>query len=295
MPEALKHARLADYYEEAVCVEDDLIQSLHASFPELDRAHVSSVADIPEDGWDEQADHYVAAWNTLLRTAPAQSASNADPRNQASSSADHVGGSVEASATPGDEASSAAAATSGVARWCEVRKSDGKTVARWDGSRIVDRLTAAEREDSLFLANVLQGSIPSGRIYPLLFDSDTPRSLAFQRLAVSDRSHLDALDDAGRRQLRLGVRDLHFAEARGLLSESERALLLEVVELLDATHHFGQMADQLDFASCPTSRCKMLRWGVRIHFAQLFGACRRRTPRGSIESEGVRRRHAPRY
>ena len=32
-----------------------------------------------------------------------------------------------------------------------------------------------------------------------------------------------------------------------------------VVELVDGSHHFGQMADLLDFACCPTRTCKVLR------------------------------------
>ena len=112
------------------------------------------------------------------------------------------------------------------------------------------------------MRNIVCGSIVSGRLFPLIFDThdtsggdDEParlRSLDFFRVVVAAPEQYRALDEAQKRHVAVGVRDLFFARARGYLDATERELLDRMIALIDDVPYGHLNGDSMSFSCCPT-------------------------------------------
>lgn len=152
----------------------------------------------------------------------------------------------------GDEASAA--------RFCSVR-SDGSV--SWDADKLLSSLDPAELEDGLFLRNVVRGTIVTGGLFPLVFDdSEHPiarlRSLGFFREMAADPAKYESLDEDRKLTVSIGVRDLFFADSRGLLDDDERELFRRVVDVVDVGP-LGRL-NGMGFGFCPTRSAKCVRF-----------------------------------
>lgn len=108
-------------------------------------------------------------------------------------------------------------------------------------------LIEEELNDPTIIGRLLSGTVITGRVHPLIFqtlsamDSDTVRlrSLPFLRELQTDETRglarYKSLTTEQKRIVAVGVRDLYLAAWRGLLNDSERKLLDSLVGIVDET------------------------------------------------------------
>jgi hypothetical protein len=124
------------------------------------------------------------------------------------------------------------------AKWCHLQ-GDGL----YDLDRIKCLLSHDERNDPELLRDIFGGTIMSGKVHPLIFESSTEadgdavrlRSLPFFEELVADRrqSVYLSLNVEMKRIIGVGVRDLFLASWHGYLNDRETHVLNEIVKVLD--------------------------------------------------------------
>jgi hypothetical protein len=130
-----------------------------------------------------------------------------------------------------------------VAKWCQILK-DGN--CWWDNSKIKCFMSQDELSDELLMRNLVQGTVMSSKMHPLIFEKSSRtdnkmvqlRSLSFfnELLTESEdkvaRKYLSLSIDE-KRVVALGVRDLFLAEWIGILNNDEKHILCGMTEILD--------------------------------------------------------------
>eukprot|EP00928_Gymnodinium_smaydae_P043688 TRINITY_DN29226_c0_g1_i1.p1 TRINITY_DN29226_c0_g1~~TRINITY_DN29226_c0_g1_i1.p1 ORF type:complete len:619 (-),score=103.13 TRINITY_DN29226_c0_g1_i1:491-2317(-) len=161
-----------------------------------------------------------------------------------------------------------------VARWCCINE-DGS--AAWEADRLKSLLTAEERQDRLFVQNLVIGNIVTGRLYPLIFDcgdreASRWRSLQFFRELLANPPGYQSLTRRQQEIVGVGVRDLFFAGSLNLLTEEESSLFRSMVDIVDDTP-FGTLSCGFAFTFHPTKTHKVLRFSDEL--------------RGSLQEESL--------
>ena len=126
-------------------------------------------------------------------------------------------------------------------------------------------------DDILMLQNVFEAKIISSTIYPLVFETKTPlnkeitlRSLEFYKEVQQDHNLYQKLSSEEKTQFLIGLRDLFVASCRNLLSEGEKQLLKNIVDLVDPFDNDPDIITKkilnLDVKPYPTSKHKMVKF-----------------------------------
>jgi len=136
----------------------------------------------------------------------------------------------------------------------------------WDQEKIF--VHECLRDDLLMLQNVFEGKIISALVYPLVFDCKSPqrevalRSVQFYKEVQNDHSlyHNLSADDKG--YFLIGVRDLFIAACRDMLSQEEKEMLTDIVELIDPNDSIivYKNINNTEIAPYPTATHKMVRF-----------------------------------
>jgi len=136
----------------------------------------------------------------------------------------------------------------------------------WDKEKIY--VHECLQDDLLMLQNVFEGKIISSLVYPLVFDSKAPqkeislRSIHFYREVQNDHSQYRSLSSDDKGFFLIGVRDLFIAACRGMLTQDEKELLVNLVNLIDPrdSNIVYKTIDNIDIAPYPTATHKMVRF-----------------------------------
>ncbi len=130
---------------------------------------------------------------------------------------------------------------------------------QWDDEKLCVSFTEAEKQDALFLVNVLTGKLITCRILPLLFDDASPRGYEFLRSVAANPKVLEKLSDSDTTLFNVGLRDWFYAASKSLLSEAEKELFRSVVELVEEPSPLLE-AQGLAMSYYPTRTMKLVRF-----------------------------------
>jgi len=139
----------------------------------------------------------------------------------------------------------------------------------WDKKKI--SVNPALADDTLMLQNVFEAKIISSTIYPLIFETKAPlnkeitlRSLEFYKEVQQDHDLYKRLSSEEKTHFLIGVRDLFVASCRNLLSEEEKQVLKDIVDLIDPFDSDPDIVTKnvasIDVTPYPTSKNKMVKF-----------------------------------
>jgi len=122
--------------------------------------------------------------------------------------------------------------------------------------------------DLLMLQNVFEGKIISPHVYPLIFDHKSPqkeislRSIQFYREVQSDTSLYHSLTPDEKGYFLIGMRDMFIAACRDMLTQDEKDILTDIVNLIDPKDSciIYKTINNIDIAPYPTASHKMVRF-----------------------------------
>ena len=136
----------------------------------------------------------------------------------------------------------------------------------WDQEKIF--VHESLRDDLLMLQNVFEGKIISPLVYPLVFDHKSPqkeislRSIQFYKEVQSDHSLYQSLSSDDKGYFFIGMRDLFIAACRDILTQDEKNILTEIVNLIDPkdSNIIYKTINNIDISPYPTATHKMVRF-----------------------------------
>lgn len=162
-----------------------------------------------------------------------------------------------------------------IARYCYLSGNEvsGKR-ASFDSKHIRSSLSTSELSDELLLRNLIHGTLLNGKLWPLIFDTETIwdqplgvrfRSIRFFRWFVSDPLLLDRLSDEEKPYFVVGVRDLWLADVYKVLrpESDEHQILIDVLNILDDTTEPifpSSHVQNVPISICPTKHCNVMRF-----------------------------------
>lgn len=129
------------------------------------------------------------------------------------------------------------------AKWCTFGEDGPYHI---DETRVKHQLSQDQLNDHIFMREMMYGLKLHAKVYPLVFenvDAGAPdivrfRSLSFFRelLASADRDKdFEALSEAHKEILAIGIRDLSIADCSGLLKQEEQDVLRGMIQVVKAT------------------------------------------------------------
>lgn len=95
------------------------------------------------------------------------------------------------------------------------------------------KVNLENKKDKLLQKNIINGSILSGKIYPLIYDNESLRSKNFYKKIIANRIIYDLLSFEDKLVIGVGVRDLYIASSLDLLDNEMEKILLDLTEIIE--------------------------------------------------------------